>query len=153
MADCLPHSLLIAKLNAYGFDNNVMRFVYDYLTLRKQRTKVSGTYSSWQEILSGVPQGSIITQQWLMQLVFHCRGLWYCKLCRWKLFFIIEDCDIANYADENTPYFSGKKYWGRFERFREWFERFTENELKGNASKCHLLTSASENVHVNIGTS
>ena len=33
------------------------------------------------------------------------------------------------------------------------FQRFTENELKGNASKCHILTSASENVHVNIGTS
>ena len=48
--DCLPYNLLIAKLNAYGFDNNVLRFVYDYLTYRKQRTKISDTYSSWQEI-------------------------------------------------------------------------------------------------------
>ena len=88
MADCLPHSLLIVKLNAYGFDNNAMRFVYDYLTLRKQRTKVSGTYSSWQEILSGVPQGSILGS-----------ALLNIDLC--NLFFIIEDCDIANYADEN----------------------------------------------------
>ena len=55
--DCLPHKLLIAKLNAYGFDNNAMRFVYDYLTSRKQRTKTSDTHNSWQEILSGVPQG------------------------------------------------------------------------------------------------
>ena len=30
---------------------------------------------------------------------------------------------------------------------------FTENELKGNASKCHLPISSGENVHVNIGTS
>ena len=88
MADCLPHSLLIAKLNAYGFDNNVMRFVYDYLTLRKQRTKVCGTYSSWQEILSGVPQGSILGS-----------SLLNIDLC--NLFFIIEDCDIANCAYEN----------------------------------------------------
>ena len=57
--DCLPHNLLIAKLNAYGFDNNAVRFVYDYLISRKQRTKISDTYSSWQEILSGVPQGSV----------------------------------------------------------------------------------------------
>ena len=32
------------------------------------------------------------------------------------------------------------------------FKWFTENELKGNASKCNLLISSSENVHVNIGT-
>ena len=32
------------------------------------------------------------------------------------------------------------------------FQWFTENELKGNASKCHLLISSGENVHVNIGT-
>ena len=57
--DCLPLNLVIAKLNAYGFDNKAARFVYDYLTSRKQRTKTSETYSSWQEILSGVPQGSI----------------------------------------------------------------------------------------------
>ena len=55
--DCLPHNLLIAKLNAYGFDNKAVRFVYDYLTSRKQRTKISDTHNSWQEILSGVPQG------------------------------------------------------------------------------------------------
>ena len=33
------------------------------------------------------------------------------------------------------------------------FQWFTENELKGNASKCHLLMMLSENVHVNVGTS
>ena len=33
------------------------------------------------------------------------------------------------------------------------FQWFTENKLKGNASKCHLLISSGENVHVNMGTS
>ena len=33
------------------------------------------------------------------------------------------------------------------------FQWFTENELKGNASKCHLLISSGEKVHVNIGIS
>ena len=44
--DCLPHNLLIAKFNAYGFDEKAVRFVYDYLTSRKERTKISNTYSS-----------------------------------------------------------------------------------------------------------
>ena len=45
--DCLSHNLLIAKFNTYGFDNKAVRFVYDYLTSRKQRTKISDTYCSW----------------------------------------------------------------------------------------------------------
>ena len=31
-----------------------------YLSHRKQPTKVNRTYSSWEEILFGVPQGSIL---------------------------------------------------------------------------------------------
>ena len=43
--DCLPHDLFVAKLSAYGFDNKALRFTYDYLKNRKQRTKISGLYS------------------------------------------------------------------------------------------------------------
>ena len=38
--DCLPHDLFIAKLQAYGFDNKALRLVKDYLSNRKQRTKI-----------------------------------------------------------------------------------------------------------------
>ena len=54
--DCIPQNILIAKFNAYGFGNKAVRFLYDYLTSRKQRTKISDTYSSWQYILLGVPK-------------------------------------------------------------------------------------------------
>ena len=33
--DCIPHVLLIAKLEAYGFDNYATRYVYSYLKNRK----------------------------------------------------------------------------------------------------------------------
>ena len=46
--DCLNHNLLIAKLEAYGFGINALKFVYNYLKERKQRTKVSGSYSTWK---------------------------------------------------------------------------------------------------------
>ena len=142
--DCLPHNLLIAKLNTYGFDNKAVRCVYDYLTSRKQRTKISDTYSPWQEILSGIPQVSI-----LGPLLFNI------DIC--DLFFIIEDCDIANYADDSTPYLSGKnieEVFGGLENVSSnLFQWFSKSELKGNASKFHLLISSGENVLVNIGTS
>ena len=33
--DCLNHDLLIAKLDAYGFEKNAINFIYDYLKERK----------------------------------------------------------------------------------------------------------------------
>ena len=34
--DCINHELLIAKLEAYGFDNDSLGYIYSYLTHRKQ---------------------------------------------------------------------------------------------------------------------
>ena len=47
--DCLPHSFLIAKLDAYGFDKTSTEYLKDY-----------ETFSSWTNILHEVPQGSIL---------------------------------------------------------------------------------------------
>ena len=37
--DCLPHDILLAKLNAYGFSLSALKLVQSYLSNRKQRTK------------------------------------------------------------------------------------------------------------------
>ena len=58
--DGLPYDLLIAKLNAYAFSLPALRLVLSYLPNRKQRTKINSNFSSWEEILFGVPQGSIL---------------------------------------------------------------------------------------------
>ena len=52
--DCLPHDLIIAKLNAYGFSLSATRPMQSYLCNRKQRTKINTAYSSWEEIFFGV---------------------------------------------------------------------------------------------------
>ena len=43
--DSISHDLFIAKLNAYGFCKNALNLVNDYLTDRKQRTKIDDTFS------------------------------------------------------------------------------------------------------------
>ena len=58
--DCLPQDLIIVKLNSYGFNLTALNLIHDYLTKRKQRTKINHLYSSWEDILFGVPQGSIL---------------------------------------------------------------------------------------------
>ena len=58
--DCLDHELLIAKLNAYGFSLTALKLVHNYLSNRKQRTKINSLYNSLLKIIFGVPQGSIL---------------------------------------------------------------------------------------------
>ena len=56
----LPHSLIIQKLAKYGADDNTLSLIKDYLTDRKQRVKLAGTFSSWLPAQTGIPQGSIL---------------------------------------------------------------------------------------------
>ena len=58
--DCIPHDLLIAKLNANGFDRQSLVFFYFYLKWRKQCVNVKNMPSTFQTLLSGVSQGSIL---------------------------------------------------------------------------------------------
>ena len=82
--------LLAAELSAYGFDNNSTQFLFE-LTNHKQRPKIGQVYSPWDEITSGVPQGST-----LGPLIFNI------DLC--DMFFTLNNHEIASYADDNTPY-------------------------------------------------
>ena len=58
--DCLPHDLLLAKMEAYGFSADSLKLIHNYLFGRKQRVKIGSTCSSWQEIKSSVPQRSVL---------------------------------------------------------------------------------------------
>ena len=58
--DSIPHGIIIAKLEAYGFHIDTLKLIHDYLSNRKQRVKVNDAYSLWKDIFYGVPQGSIL---------------------------------------------------------------------------------------------
>ena len=54
----VPRCRLITK--AHGIDGELLRWLSNWLKDRKQRVVVNDKYSEWTEVLSGVPQGSIL---------------------------------------------------------------------------------------------
>ena len=58
--DFIPHDLLIAKLHAYGLSFETATFLNSYLKDWKQNVRISNIFSAFPNILSGVPQGSIL---------------------------------------------------------------------------------------------
>ena len=58
--DSINHELLVAKLEAYGFSHSALSLRSCYLSWRRQRTKANTSFSTWADVTSGIPQGSIL---------------------------------------------------------------------------------------------
>ena len=58
------HDLLMAKLQAYGFDNDSLNFICNYLLVREQRIKINSSFSTWLKIEYGVPHTGAFTFQY-----------------------------------------------------------------------------------------
>lgn len=58
--DKVSHQLLIHKLSKYGISGNLLNLISAFLANRRQRVVLGDWKSDWLQVLSGVPQGSVL---------------------------------------------------------------------------------------------
>ena len=139
--DCIDHKLLIAKLSEYGVSSSALNVISSYLKHRTQRTKINDCFSTRSNIEYGVPQGSI-----LGPLLFNINMI--------DLFYECKENDIANYADDTTPYSCGTDIPTVISELQDIstkvFNWFGNNHMKVNPGKCHQLLSTKNPEFVSI---
>jgi hypothetical protein len=135
--DKVPHVRLLAKLKEIGVQGKVLDWIAEWLRGRKQRVVVDGEESEWEDVLSGVPQGSILGP--LLFLIY------------------INDIDIGimssilKFADDTKMY--GKVDTNKgietlrkdLEALNEWSEKW---QMSFNVEKCKVMHFGINNARV-----
>ena len=58
--DTVAHNRLLNKLNRYGIRNKTHNWISNFFKYRKQRVVIGGEHSTWTQVISGVPQGTLL---------------------------------------------------------------------------------------------
>jgi len=125
--DKVPHKKLIHKLKSYNIAENIVQWIVAFLTNRKQKVKVNGTLSEWLEVLSGMPQGTVLGP--LLFLIYINDLPDVCDSYS-KMFLFADDAKIYTYVNNTGDSMSLQLNLNKF-------YRWTENwKLVLNTDKC-----------------
>ena len=127
--DSVPHNRLLIKLKRFGLPEKLISWIKQFLIGRQQRVKIEGVASTWSDVESGVPQGSVLGP--LLFVLF--------------INDIVEDisCNVYLYADD-MKIFTGIVSEGNCKQLQQdidtivkWTAKW---QLELNADKCKALT-------------
>ena len=140
--DSVCHDLILTKLkNRYGIDGRLLKFLKSYLQNRKQRVVLDNYTSDTIDVLSGVPQGSIIGPLLFVLFINNIYkslnnstnvALYADDTKMWRLINSNKDCEILQ-KDINS--------------LHEWC---AQNKMKFHPKKCKVLTVSNNETPVFI---
>ena len=127
--DSVPHKRLVKKLEGYGIKGSLLLWLKNFLKQRQQRVVINGNLSKWTDVLSGIPQGSILGPILFILYINDLPGV-VGSVC--KLF--ADDCklyrNIASEADQ-------KELQEDIERLCKWSKDWL---LGFNIKKCKMVS-------------
>ena len=126
--DSVAHERLLMKLEAIGIKGNVLNWIRSFLTGRTQSVRVDDATSEWRNVISGIPQGSVLGPLLFVVFINDMPDEVKQNFC--KLF--ADDCKlygIVNNAEENS-------LQNDLSNLENWSKRW---QLPSNATKCKVM--------------
>ena len=128
--DCVSFNLLIGKLRNYKFDINSVNLIMSYLSNRKQLVDINGNTSNLENVLYGVPQGSVLGPLLFLIYINDLEGC-------------VPDAGLVLFADDTNVLKKAKTSTDIITDMRETQSKvtnwFTSNQLNLNQSKTEVL--------------
>ena len=103
---------------ACGFSTDSLILMHSYLVGRRQRVKIGTSFSAWQEIKSGILQGSVLEPFLFSQFINN-------------LFYEIQHYHVCNFAKVTES-----RYCPHMEAAITWYKN---NEMAANPEKFQLM--------------
>ena len=126
--DTVPHDGLLSKLKHYGIDEKIWLRIYNFLKDRKQSVVVDGKQSSLIDVVSGVPQGTVLGP---LLFLLHINDLPSVVSSKVRLF--ADDCLIYRNIKNKEDQIALLKDLNLLENWgNTWGMRF-------NAAKCNIM--------------
>ena len=118
--------VIVSKVSCLWIQQTGFSYIIcSYLSYQKQRIKINNTFSSWNDVILGVPQGSVLVGPLLF------------NICLNDLLSFLKDVGICNIADDTATYISDKSL---------------ENILKSFETNSMLALSWFENNYIKLNT-
>ena len=137
--DTVPFKRLIQKLDFYGVSGNLLKWIENWLTKRTQTVVIEDCHSDEEEVLSGVPQGTVLGPLLFLTYINSiCDGI----TCRIKLF--ADDCLLyKTINDENDT----KILQNDLDKIVKWCNLW---QMSFNIDKCKMLKISKKLDNINV---
>ena len=136
--DTVPHQRLLMKLRGYGIESRILTWIEAFLTDRRQRVVVNDSRSSWADVTSGIPQGSVLGP---MLFIIYINDMPTSVLS--SIYLFADDAKVyRNISSNDDP----PTLQHDLQQLEKWSERW---QLRFNSNKCKVMHLGRQNPRQN----